>query len=291
MNESDGYNNLKNKAAPAGLGFFRGLVRLILVLLVGLFLGAVLYYLGSVYIYWQAVQPVQSSTSKLTVLETSIAAGQKASEDRLSQFNQRLTELEKQQTLDSEVLAELQSAMNALNDVVDGHTATLERLDELADGMDKLADQTEKNQEGLAGLQQTLISEDTPLANLGRELQILKAMELISRSRLYLIQNNPGLARQDVEAARQILSDIAENAPQEQSQMVSLWLQRLDLALGNLDGAAVIAANDLEIAWSMLAAGFSAPVQIETLPQAQTPTPEMTAKAATPPPATPTLLP
>lgn len=291
MNESDGYNNLKNKAAPAGLGFFRGLVRLILVLLVGLFLGAVLYYLGSVYMYWQAVQPVQSSTSKLTVLETSIAAGQKASEDRLSQFNQRLTELEKQQTLDSEVLAELQSAMNALNDVVDGHTATLERLDELADGMDKLADQTEKNQEGLAGLQQTLISEDTPLANLGRELQILKAMELISRSRLYLIQNNPGLARQDVEAARQILSDIAENAPQEQSQMVSLWLQRLDLALGNLDGAAVIAANDLEIAWSMLAAGFSAPVQIETLPQAQTPTPEMTAKAATPPPATPTLLP
>jgi hypothetical protein len=116
-------------------------------------------------------------------------------------------------------------------------------------------------------------------------------MELLSRSRLYLIQNNPGLSRQDVEAARQTLAEVQENVPPDQKQIVSFWLQRLDLALENLNGTPVIAANDLEIAWSMLAAGFSAPVQMETMPLAQTPTPEMTAKAATPPPATPTLLP
>ena len=141
------------------------------------------------------------------------------------------------------------------------------------------------------GLQQILIAEDTPLANFGRELKVFRAMELLSRSRSYVIQNNSGLARKDVEAARQTLKDIQEKALPDQKQIIALWLQRLDLVLANINDSPVIAANDLEIAWTLLAAGFSPSLQMETLPVDLTQTPEVIEKAVTPSPTAPTLMP
>jgi hypothetical protein len=288
MNETEVSYALNEKKPSARSGFLRSLMRLILVLFVGLLLGAGLYYLGSVYLYWQAIQPAQSSAARLTVLETSIAADQQQSDERISQFNQRLTELEKQHTLDAEALAELQSSMSSLSKGFDSHTSSLKRLDELSLDLEKLTRQTTKNQEGLADLQKTLKAEDAPLAVLGRELNILKAMELLSRSRLNLIQNNAGLARQDIEAARQLLFRLREEVPEDHKQIVTLWVQRLELALANLKDAPVVAATDLEIAWSLLGAGFSPPMQLETLPTLEPVTPEATEVSATPSSATPT---
>ena len=285
MNENEISYTLE-KTPPSRPGFVRGLLRLVLALLAGILLGAGLYYFGSVYLYWQAIQPAQSSAARLNVMETSIAIDKQQSDERLSQFNQRLTELEKRNTLNSESLAGLQSSLNSLSKEVGDHSTTLKSLDKIKGDLEKLGQQTASNEKNLGDLQTTLQAEDAPLAVLSRELSVLKAMELLSRSRLYLIQNNAGLAGQDLESARVVIEGMIEEVPEAQKETVSLWVKRIDLAQANIKDAPIVAANDIDIAWGLLATGFSLPQQIPTLQAAGTLTSEIAAPTSTPSPVT-----
>ena len=82
----------------------------------------------------------------------------------------------------------------------------------------------------------------------------MKAMEMLTRGRLYLVQNNLGLAQNEVQAARDVLAGLV--APDYQQAALNAMIIRLDLALANLPGAPVLAAEDLEIAWQLLRAGL-----------------------------------
>ena len=69
---------------------------------------------------------------------------------------------------------------------------------------------------------------------LKREIMLTRAIETLSRARLYLSQSNFGLAKIDVQSARSILAELSTEAPPYQVNAFDQIIGRLDLALGNL---------------------------------------------------------
>jgi len=113
----------------------------------------------------------------------------------------------------------------------------------------------------LEELQATLEKEMTTQNNsvmvaLKREIMFTRAIETLARARLYLSQSNFGLAKQDVQSARDILAELKTGAPEYQLAALDAIISRLDLALGNLPAFPVIAADDVDIAWELMMMGL-----------------------------------
>ena len=134
------------------------------------------------------------------------------------------------------------------------------------------------------------VQRNESLIELTYQSDLLRAMELLSRARLFLYQSNFGLARSDVQAARDILAEIQSTAPETKQKDLSEALFRLDLVLKNLPDFPVAASDDLDITWQILLDGYpvaptATPTPIPTLP------PEATATPASDSTATPTAIP
>jgi hypothetical protein len=270
--------------SPNLLGrILRFIWRLFLLLLTAILVGAVIYF-AFIQLYMNAVQTAQTSSERLYVVETVNAQQSQLDAERMDQLSKRISELEKEEEKQSEAISALEGktiiferAVDRL-DLVEKRAATLEAA--LA-----LNDQTDQD------LIHAVTAEDGPLMAMKREVKLLKAMELVNRARLNLLQNNAGLARSDVESASQLLETLRDESPEAQKVMVATWIKRLGLVLENLPDYPVVAADDLEIAWRMLVSeGQSQPNTHATM----TPTPTAPAVTSTPLPAaaiTPTPLP
>jgi len=154
-----------------------------------------------------------------------------------------------------------------------------------------LSGQVDRYSLDVVAVREELSGEKSPTVLL-HELQLVKAMELLTRARLVLVQNNLGLAQTDIQAGRGILVDLQAELPAYQSEQIAEIVARLDVALGYLPAAPVAAADELEGAWQLLVAGLSkeAPVApaLEAVPTA-TPTLEPTSTPAAEPTPTPTV--
>jgi len=136
-------------------------------------------------------------------------------------------------------LDETNSRVGALEKSIEAHTASLSKLDEI--------------QATLEDEIQT--SNDQTLLQLKHEVMFTRALDMLGRARLYLAQSNFGLAREDVNSARDLLAALqAETEDEARGQAIA----RLELALGNLPAFPVVAAGDLEIAWQILMSGEAA---------------------------------
>ena len=120
------------------------------------------------------------------------------------------------------------------------------------------------------------------LLDLKHEVMMTGAFDTLARARLYLAQSNFGLAKIDVQSARDLLAELqAETSDELLSQVIA----RLDLALGNLPDFPVVASGDLEIAWQILMSGNAPVIPTATF----TPTPaalETSTPTPLPPPTT-----
>lgn len=108
------------------------------------------------------------------------------------------------------------------------------------------------------------------------ELDLARALHYLSRARLYLSQDNNGLARADVLTARNLLYTLLPNAPVEQTYAMNETINNLDKALANLPAYPAVAVYYLDTAWQYLVDDLSA-----TAPTVLPPT-----AAPTEPPAT-----
>ena len=236
--------------------FIRAFLRLIIIFVVILCIGLFIYY-GFPYLYKQYILPVQSNTTHLQEVQTQQAADAQSFNRRIDALQARLVILEQQHTQDKETLSDLKSRLNSAESLLNSHTTALQRLDLLQTSIDTLNRQIAQAQTDTASLGNELHADNSPLVALQWEVQVLKSMELLSRARLFLIQNNTGLARQDVLAAHTILANQKAQAPSGQQSGLTVLLTRLDLVLNNLPASPVTAADDLEIAWRQLAAGLA----------------------------------
>ena len=177
----------------------------------------------------------------------------------------RISEIENQLQMSSNRFDEIE--LN-LSDLTEGMDVIKNQQSELIDRLDQ-AEKTistyEKQQASIIkdqeALQTSLDSQDNDqfLKPLMLEIQSIKVLQHINRSRLFLIQNNYGLAKTDLQQGRYILSTMLENATKEQQDRILLWSARLDLAISHLPDNPVLAGEDLEIIWTMMSNGFSPP--------------------------------
>jgi uncharacterized phage infection (PIP) family protein YhgE len=181
-----------------------------------------------------------------------------------------------QQEQIAQELADFQTQLGTLETVQNQHDESLNELDER---VAEIETEIEARTESLAALEriQSEIQEQNEVASaeLERQVDLLKSMELLSRARLFMYQSNFGLAEQDVQIARDVLATVQRDAPEMLAEDLETVLLHLDLALSNLPNFPVAASDDLDIAWQILLTG-QAPTPTSV---AGTPTPAGTLSA------------
>ncbi|NMB91098.1 MAG: hypothetical protein GYA17_22280 [Chloroflexi bacterium] len=259
--------------------FFTGLLRLILVVLIGGLLGLAIY-LGLLNLYRGTVRAAEENQLHIANLETRQASNQAEWQDQLGRYDEQIGNLKEQLGAYEENFTGLESDLAAMQTAVDDLSTQLDDLEELGAQVESLEEMSTYNSTAVAGMALTPDIDQATVTALQQQIHILQAMQLLNRSRLFLMQGNAGSAQEDVQGARQVLDNLLNESTPFQQESITLWIQRLDLALTNLPEMPDLAAEDLEIAWQLLSAG---------LPGTGTPTP--TPVSGTPLPADLTALP
>jgi hypothetical protein len=151
---------------------------------------------------------------------------------------------------------------------VDAHTASLEKLETIQTTLE-----TElKN------------NHDQAMLDLKREVMLTRILDMLARARLYLAQSNFGLAKADVQSARDLLAELNSGS---NSDAFTQATTRLDQALNNLPDFPVVASGDLEIAWQILMTGKTVATATPEPTSTALPTPISTLQSTATPTATP----
>lgn len=169
-------------------------------------------------------------------------------------------------------LDEINARVATLETTVEAYSVSIQKLESMQAELDA----------------QLKANNDKILLDLKHEVIMTRALDTLARARLYLAQSNFGLAKLDVQSARDLLAELLAETNDE---LLSQVLTRLDLALGNLPDFPVVASGDLEIAWQILMSGkapviptvtfTSTPATLET--STPTPLPPPTAEATATP--------
>jgi hypothetical protein len=247
--------------------FLRFLWRLVLLLI---FLGllSVLLYLAVPWLYQTFLRPLEQNTSQVRELK----AQQQQTAQELADLQTRLETIEGVQNEQDGTLTDLDERMQEIETEIAARTESLAAIERLQSELE------EQNQEVSAELE--------------RQINLLKAMELLSRARLSMYQSNFGLAKQDVEIARDLLAMVQPDAPQKLGTQLDAVLLRLDLTLSNLPDFPVAASDDLDSAWQILLSGQpqSTPTLVESPTLPPTPIGTISATPTGVPTSTPTPL-
>ncbi len=252
---------------------FTTLLRAILLLVILVIFGLFLYW-SLPRIYNNFILPVQQHGAQIEDLQ----AQQDYLTAQLTEQNtaliERIQTLETQNDLNRQTIADLKAEITRLNDELQkANTAqetsaeriltlrqyveTLDKnLQALEPHLNDLEQQIAAQQEGLTLLSDYLLSQEAPLLTLYREVELVKAMQLLTRSRISLELGNTGLARQDIQAAYDLLAGLRPIVFGDQGPALEDILNRLDLTLNDFTAAPGLVPNDLENAWQLLQAGL-----------------------------------
>lgn len=242
--------------------FFEILLRLVSWAIILTVIGGGLYF-GLPLLYQRYILPVQENTAELKQLHQQ----QRQTEQTIADLQTRLTEMETQQAQQAESLTALGGRLTNVEKEIDSHTESLAALDKMQD---------------------TLQSQnDAASAELTRQVNLVKSMELLSRARLYMYQSNFGLAEQDVQTARDLLTMIRPDAPESLADDLDAVILRLDMILSNLPNFPVTASNDLDVAWQLLLGRVPQPQPTISTTPTLPPTPTLTPQATIQPTVTP----
>ncbi|OGO33592.1 MAG: hypothetical protein A2Z16_08815 [Chloroflexi bacterium RBG_16_54_18] len=254
-------------------GFFsltRIVVRFLLIVLLLGFLALLLF--GVPYVYWRFVTPTVNEFQHLASAQVAQEQLNQRLLDNLDNMQQRADTLETR--LDSEkqqfgvieesigaLVATQKSQIELFHETQNGADESLQsitgeitaletKLEGLNTSMEQFGSSIGAVEEKSKELEARLFSDDEPINQLRRDIQLLKAMELLTRSRLFMSQNNLGLAEGDILYARGLLLNI--QVPDAQAEVLADTIERIDQAIDNLPLSPDMASQNLEIAWQLL---------------------------------------
>jgi predicted nucleic acid-binding Zn-ribbon protein len=186
---------------------------------------------------------------RITAVEQQLAADRAAQNARLADLEAQLTAVISATTQNSDNLATLSRGLNALQGDLN---ANVGELDELGGQLDEAQTVLANLALELADLREEFASPESEAARLQQVVALYRVSELISRSRLRLVEGNAGLALLDVRTALTAVEDlIATGSPAFAEALVPVQT-RLALAAANLPADPLEASRDLESAWERL---------------------------------------
>ncbi|MAT45510.1 MAG: hypothetical protein CL609_24540 [Anaerolineaceae bacterium] len=256
---------MTTQSQPSGFVIFlKGLFKLLLAILLGLIIGAALYMAGS-YVYQQAVLPTQDNARVVANMQTQYAEENKLLKEKNQQLENRISQLELNQTEQANQLDELQTLLTQSQSdyeaVLKNKEAFLNEFDRLDKNIKTLTEEQNQLAKDFEDLteQNEQVDEDPQemLKPLQLELKLLKSMQQINRSRLFILQANYGIAKQEIELAMQFVSEMIPFATPDQQDNILLWQTRLELIGSYLPDQPALANEDLEILWQRMAEGFN----------------------------------
>jgi len=219
---------------------------LILALIAGV---VVAIYFGAPYLYEKFILPIEANTARLDEIENKQAADIEQLTGQITDLKSRLADLETRQTTTAQALAEAQGEITALESALQSQSETLTQLDAMQATLDTLS-------LSVTDHETRFVEINDALAEVQRELMFSRAIEMLSRARLYLYESNFGLARLDVQTARDLLLTLQSDIAADKNATLQEVITRLDLALDNLPTSPVIAVDDVDIAWQLLVNGL-----------------------------------
>ena len=235
------------KASPAKKN---SIGKIILRIIIAIFiLGTMfaVYYFGIPWFKDNVLNQVQINTERVSEVASQQADNMEKQSSEIAVLQDRVLTLEaRTDNIDQSILS---------------ITATLKQLDEMQ-----------------AALQTNIDSQKSEISGqVAEQLTLTRAIELLLRSRLYMSQNNFGLAQEDAVTARNLLYSLVSTISPDQSGALKIVISRLDTALSNMESYPVIAVYDLDLAWRLLVDGLPnvpemviTPVIVETLTPTET---------------------
>ncbi len=232
-------NNTSSGEKSTSNPFSRALkvfLRLLVAILVGFSIGLGLYF-GGVTLYRIAVGPGPSYEQQLQDYQEEVA------QLRLDLAERNLEIDEQQSALEGRI-------NDGADEIADQSEAIYEQMTVLADELTILTDR-------LDTLEVSLSEVGQPVGEMQGQLQLIRAMTLLSRAQFWLSEDNLGQASEDVTAARAMISAQAEKwrDQTEYGDRVTVLdeiVSRLDIALEDIRTQPSIAEDELEIAWKLL---------------------------------------
>jgi C4-type Zn-finger protein len=223
-------------------------IRLFLVVLVGAAIGTGAYY-GIPALYRDFIQPIQTNTQRVAALEEDLAIVQVEIRERQSTLSTSIADVEGAMALQREDLAALSAQSEGLETRMDQLQTELEGVQLLSERFQEVEGDLDRLSERLDALEISIEEEDPPIEQIQRQIQLLRVMELVTRARMWIIQDNFGEAIDDLTVAKEALETL--DATSDDGSLVPI-IERLDQTLFEISLSPVIAADDLEIVWQLL---------------------------------------
>ena len=216
---------------------------IVLLLLAGAVYAAIKW--GVPFIYEKYVKPVENNAAEITDLASQQSAEVIRLNEEIAALQERITTLE--------------GRADAVDQSLETHDQALTQLE----SMQKLLNE------------QMAAQKSDLLDDLSMQVSLTRAIELLSRSRLYLSDSNFGLAKTDLQNCRNLLFTLLDQLPADQNNALKVVIERLDKAISNLPAYPVVAVYDVDTAWQYLVDGLpNVPEQAVTpvvLPVTETP--------------------
>jgi TolA-binding protein len=246
----------------------RFLLRLLVVVVLGAALGAGLFY-GAIRLYRDAIEPLRTLDTRLADLQLQIDRLQETQGEQTADMRDRLTTLEGRMAALNEQVSELEARAGILQEDQNALETRVEDLKPIEAQLDAVAADQETLAMRMQGVEDMVASEELPAQRVARDLQLLRAMTVMTRARLSLSQLNLGLAQADLGAANDILAilvrtgtGVAEGTTPADSRLVEAS-DHLNAALTSVLSRPAVAEDELEIAWKLLIE-LTAPVEPAT---------------------------
>lgn len=212
------------------------LLRLLVSIVLGFSIGLGLFWGGKT-LYQLAVGPGPSYDQQMQEIQEEVAQLRLELAARDLEIDERRSELE-----------------SLVNDGADTITAQFEAINEQ---MTVLAAELAVGTDRLYTLEMTLSEAGHPVDEMQGQLQLIRAMTLLSRAQFWMSEANFGQASDDLASARAMISTQTEKwrgeaENEDRIKVLDEVVDRLDIALEDILMQPSIAEDEIEIAWKLL---------------------------------------
>ncbi len=289
-----------DRLASGFLTFIKVLARLLVISILIAAIIAVIFF-AAPRLYSRYISPLQVDINSLEEAATAQEIVNQQISARLDSLQKRIVSLETQSDSAKQAFSDMDVRVASIEEQLDSNEQVLQYAQDTASAQIQVIEDTleeirgEINAQGIqvtaletdlatfdgdiAELIGTFEAENAPVSALRRELQLVKAMELLTRASFALAENNLGIGLDDIRTAHAILLDLQPLVPDYQQEALAAIIERLDNAMGNLPSNPVLAAIDIETAWQLLRFGLPSEPNLPTSTEAvtlSTPTPRAT---------------
>lgn len=228
----------------------RFILRFIFVVVFGIVLGAALY-LGVPALYRSTVEPMRVNTERIEELQETLAMGLSTSERQVERLGERLVEAEGRLAEQGETAAAFQAELDGIGAELDDQASKIFKLTKMSDQLEAITSDLDETIDRVELLEVTLSDVEFPAVEFQRQVRMITAMTMITKARLWLIQDNLGQAAEEISAARDLLANSIFDIDEVDEELAQI-IERLDLAIADVRTKPIVAADELEIAWKLL---------------------------------------